>query len=214
MGLSIVYRLVTQTLGGRISVSSDTGRGAMFIIDLPMTAPEHLEDETAHLTLAAAAVDDDANTTPLHLRDNLLDIRELVEANAAGLAACNATDADRQRLRKIFDALDAAFATDDLETQIQRDLAFHMGIIEATHDAALRKVGNAVLQLMYGHIRRNLSTLSPNPDRRAALRRQHQAMFDAIIQGNPEAASAAAGDHMRYVRAEGKRPLVGEDGGG
>lgn len=214
LGLSIVYRLVTQTLGGRISVSSDTGRGAMFIIDLPMTAPEHLEDETAHLTLAAAAVDDDANTTPLHLRDNLLNIRELVEANAAGLAACNATDADRQRLRKIFDALDAAFATDDLETQIQRDLAFHMGIIEATHDAALRKVGNAVLQLMYGHIRRNLSTLSPNPDRRAALRRQHQAMFDAIIQGNPEAASAAAGDHMRYVRAEGKRPLVGEDGGG
>ena len=171
LGLSIVYRLVTQTLGGRIGVSSDTGRGAMFIIDLPLTAPEQREDETANLALPPTVRDDTANSTPLHLRDNLLDIRELVEANAAGLAACNATDADRQRLRKIFDALDAAFATDDLETQIQRDLAFHMGIIEATHDAALRKVGNAVLQLMYGHIRRNLSTLSPNPDRRAALRR-------------------------------------------
>ena len=210
LGLSIVYRLVTQTLGGRIGVSSDTGRGAMFIIDLPLAAPEQQEDSAGQPVLPAAAPSEDASTTPLHLRDNLLDIRELVEANAAGLAASNASDADRQRLRKIFDALDAAFTTDDMETQIQRDLAFHMGIIEATHDAALRKVGNAILQLMYGHIRRNLSTLSPNPDRRAALRRQHQAMFDAIMQRNPEAASAAAGDHMRYVRAEGKLPLVGE----
>lgn len=211
LGLSIVYRLVTHSLGGRIGVSSDTGRGAMFIIDLPLIAPEELEGIAVPLTLPGTSPSDDVGTTPLHLRDNLLDIRELVEANAASLAASNATDADRQRLRKIFEALDAAFATDDLETQIQRDLAFHMGIIEATHDAALRKVGNAVLQLMYGHIRRNLSTLSPNTERRAILRRQHQAIFDAIMQGNPEASSAAAGEHMRFVRAEGKRPLVGEN---
>jgi PAS domain S-box-containing protein len=210
LGLSIVYRLVTHTLGGRIGVSSDTGRGAMFIIDLPLHVPERPQDMTDPLALEATTPDDAVDATPLHLRDNLLDIRELVESNAASLAASNATDADRQRLRITFEALDTAFASDDLETQIQRDLAFHMGIIEATHDAALHKVGNAVLQLMYGHIRRNLSTLSPNPDRRAALRRQHQAIFDAIVQRNPAAASAAAGDHMRYVRAEGKRPLVGE----
>lgn len=214
LGLSIVYRLVTQTLGGRISVSSDTGRGAMFIIDLPLVAPAQPQDDPGPLPRPAALPGDDTGAPPLYLRDNLLDIRELVEANAASLAASNASDTDRQRLRRTFDALDAAFATDDMETQIQRDLAFHMGIIEATHDAALRKVGNAVLQLMYGHIRRNLSTLSPNPDRRAALRRQHQAIFEAIMQGNPEAASAAAGDHMRYVRTEGKLPLVGENGEG
>lgn len=211
LGLSIVYRLVTQTLGGRIGVSSDSGRGAMFIIDLPLVAPAQVEDETGPFAQPTTSHPSDVSTTPLHLRDNLLDIRELVESNAAGLAACNATDTERERLRKIFEALDAAFGTDDVEKQIQCDLAFHMGIIEATHDAALRKVGNAILQLMYGHIRRNLSTLSPNPDRRAALRRQHQAMFDAIMRRDPEVASTAAGDHMRYVRAEGKRPLVGEN---
>ncbi|HNI51027.1 MAG TPA: FCD domain-containing protein, partial [Accumulibacter sp.] len=143
-------------------------------------------------------------------RDDLLDIRELVEANAAGLAASNAQEVDRRRIRQAFDALDAAFTTDDLETQIERDLAFHMSIIEATHDPALRKVGDAIIQLMYGHIRRNLSGLTRNPDRRNALRRQHQTLFDAIMTRNAAAASNAAADHMRYVREQGKLPLMGE----
>ncbi|HNN07614.1 MAG TPA: FCD domain-containing protein, partial [Azospira sp.] len=95
-------------------------------------------------------------------------------------------------------------------TQIERDLAFHMSIIEATHDPALRKVGDAIIQLMYGHIRRNLSGLTRNPDRRNALRRQHQTLFDAIMTRNAAAASNAAADHMRYVREQGKLPLMGE----
>ena len=141
-------------------------------------------------------------------RDDLLDIRELVEANAAGLAA-NAQDVDRRRIRQAFEALDAAFTTDDLETQIERDLAFHISIIEATHDPALRKVGDAIIQLMYGHIRRNLSGLTPNPDRRNALRRQHQTLFDAIMTRD-----AAAASMLRPITcamsASREKPLMGE----
>ena len=218
LGLSIVYRLATQTLGGRIRVSSDTDRGTMFVLDLPLNAPlqdsEATEERGSRVKapkagdmLPVAAGD---APTPLYKRDDLLDIRELVEANAAGLAASNAQDVDRRRIRQAFEALDAAFTTDDLETQIERDVAFHISIIEATHDPALRKVGDAIIQLMYGHIRRNLSGLTPNPDRRNALRRQHQTLFDAIMTRDAAAASNAAADHMRYVREQGKLPLMGE----
>ncbi|MDZ7937905.1 MAG: ATP-binding protein [Rhodoferax sp.] len=40
LGLSIVYGMVTRTLGGRISVQSEFGQGSCFTVDLPLHAPE------------------------------------------------------------------------------------------------------------------------------------------------------------------------------
>ncbi len=214
LGLSIVYRLVTQTLGGRIRVSSQEGRGTMFVLEIPAVAPA---DADALAPSPAAAADGSgqpvpaASELPLHLRDDLLDIRELVEAKAAEVAATRATQADREQLQRIFDRLDASFGGDDLEAQIECDLAFHMAIIDATRDPALRKVGDAIIQLMYGHIRKNLSGLTPNHKRRATLREQHRTLFEAIMRHDPAAAASAAGDHMAYVRAEGKLPLAGQE---
>jgi signal transduction histidine kinase len=39
LGLHIVYNLVTQRLGGRISLDSQVGRGTVFRITLPRSAP-------------------------------------------------------------------------------------------------------------------------------------------------------------------------------
>lgn len=39
LGLHVVYNLVTQTLGGRITVESEPGRGTRFLIHLPAVAP-------------------------------------------------------------------------------------------------------------------------------------------------------------------------------
>ena len=65
LGLSIVYRLVTQTLGGRIQCQrSDTGRGAMFIIDLPLIARAAGGFCGSNPALPAAAPSEDASTTP------------------------------------------------------------------------------------------------------------------------------------------------------
>jgi K+-sensing histidine kinase KdpD len=40
LGLSIVYGLVTQTLGGKISLSSRVNEGRCFILELAVNAPE------------------------------------------------------------------------------------------------------------------------------------------------------------------------------
>ena len=47
LGLHIVYNLVTQRLGGRISVSSAPGAGATFRIVLPMVAPRSPSEPAA-----------------------------------------------------------------------------------------------------------------------------------------------------------------------
>jgi signal transduction histidine kinase len=39
LGLSIVYNIVTQTLGGSIRAESTPGHGASFILDIPLAAP-------------------------------------------------------------------------------------------------------------------------------------------------------------------------------
>jgi signal transduction histidine kinase/tetratricopeptide (TPR) repeat protein len=41
LGLSISYNIVTQLLGGQISVNSSAEEGTCFALDLPLTAPEH-----------------------------------------------------------------------------------------------------------------------------------------------------------------------------
>ncbi len=40
LGLHIVYSLVTRVLGGRVWVESEPGKGATFIVDMPVNAPE------------------------------------------------------------------------------------------------------------------------------------------------------------------------------
>jgi signal transduction histidine kinase len=43
LGLNIVYNIVTQTLGGRVRVESEVGKGSRFVLDLPLQAPIGVE---------------------------------------------------------------------------------------------------------------------------------------------------------------------------
>jgi DNA-binding FadR family transcriptional regulator len=81
-----------------------------------------------------------------------------------------------------------------------------MTIIDLSGDAALRKVGEAGIPLMYGHVRRNLTRLMPVGERRDALRRQHRAIYEAIAAGDPDRAAANASAHMAYVRVQSDQP--------
>jgi PAS domain S-box-containing protein len=208
LGLAIVYRLVTRKLGGKVRVSSEPGQGAIFIFELPETAPEFRpEGDAARARIAPAANGAEAgDVAHLHLRDELLDIRQLVESNAAAAAARNLTDAGRAQLAEAFEQMDRSFQDGDIEAQVASDLAFHMAIIDLSADPALRKVGDAVIPLLYGHVRRNLSRLMPDAERRDALRRQHRAIYEAIVAADPDRASAAAAAHMAYVRVQSEAP--------
>ena len=206
LGLAIVYRLVTRKLGGKVRVSSAPGQGAIFIIEVPAKAPDFRPGEDAAPTgqtpSTAAAEAEEVEATPLHLRDELLDVRDLVESHSAAAAARHLTEAGRARLTQVFEQLDRSFATEDVEAQVAADFAFHMTIIDLSGDAALRKVGESVIPLMYGHVRRNLARLMPDTASRSMLVRQHRAIYESIVAVDPERASAAAAEHMAYVREQ------------
>jgi signal transduction histidine kinase len=44
LGLSIIYNIVTSLLQGHISVESTVGKGTLFTLDLPLSAPIHSEE--------------------------------------------------------------------------------------------------------------------------------------------------------------------------
>lgn len=134
------------------------------------------------------------------VREDLLEFRHMLEAAAARGAAVRATDADRQRLKRCLDRLDAAFAGDDLDAQVDADLGFHQAIAEAAHNAIFGHLTASLFRLMRENIQRNLSEMMRLPETRGLLMSQHRAVWSAIEAGDAAAAETAATLHIDYVR--------------
>lgn len=133
------------------------------------------------------------------VREDMLEFRHMLEATAAECAALRATDDDRQRLRQCHERLEAAFAGDDLEEQVDRDVAFHQAIAEAAHNVMIGHLTASLFRVTHEHIDRNLRHLRRLEDDWQELRGQHAAIWDAVKRRDPLAAQAAVRCHMSFV---------------
>jgi GntR family transcriptional repressor for pyruvate dehydrogenase complex len=141
------------------------------------------------------------------VHEDMLEFRHMLEGRAAECAAHRATAADRERVRKSLELLEAAFAGDDLDTQVDTDLAFHQAIAEAAHNVIVGHLTASLLRLLRDNLRRNLSELMQVPAAKEALLDQHRAVWRAIEQGDADQALEAATDHIGYVRQNLTRML-------
>jgi GntR family transcriptional repressor for pyruvate dehydrogenase complex len=134
------------------------------------------------------------------VREDLLEFRHLLEAKAAECAARRATNEDRERMLGCLEQLEETFLGDDLDTQVDKDLAFHQAIAEASHNAIIGHLTASLLKLTRDHIQKNLNELMRLPEARELLRLQHRRVWAAIERGDGDGARAAAADHIEYVR--------------
>jgi GntR family transcriptional repressor for pyruvate dehydrogenase complex len=141
------------------------------------------------------------------VREDLLEFRHMLEAAAAECAAQRATDADLERLQLSFARLEEAFSGDDLDLQVERDLAFHQAIADAAHNVIIGHQTASLLRLMRDHIRLNLSVLVRLPEAREHLQQQHRAVFEAIVGRRAASAREAAARHVDFVRARLRETL-------
>jgi GntR family transcriptional regulator, transcriptional repressor for pyruvate dehydrogenase complex len=135
------------------------------------------------------------------VREDLLEFRHMLEATAAECAAQRATDVDLERLHVCLAQLEEAFSGDDLDQQVERDLAFHQAIADAAHNVVIGHQTTSLLKVMRDHIRGNLSTLVHLPQGREQIHAQHRAVVEAIAARRAEDARGAAAQHIAFVRA-------------
>lgn len=126
--------------------------------------------------------------------DDLLELRLLIEADCAALAAERHTPADLAALRAASDAMRDAVAKGGLG--LAEDIRFHDRLAEAAHNPALRRfaafVGRHAREAM------QLARLSrlKEQNRLAEIEAEHGAIIAAVAARDPAAARTAVQQHI------------------
>ena len=130
----------------------------------------------------------------------LYEVRRILEASAAALAAARIDDAGKAELRRQLDSMGEA---DGVEELVEADVAFHAVIARAT--------GNAVLTSLLASLSTRTMRVRLWRGRRVdnaldVTRDEHRRIYEAIVAGDPELARAAATAHIasgeRWLRSQ------------
>ena len=128
-----------------------------------------------------------------------LEFRRLMAGNAAALAAERATEDDLARLAACMEAMEMAHAIDDPEQEAAADAEFHLAIYEAAHNLVMTQVMRRIFDMLKGGVFYDRADLYRRRGVRDGFLRQHQAVWQAIATGNPEAARIMAEAHIGSI---------------
>ncbi len=138
----------------------------------------------------------------------IIEVRRLLETEAARLAACNRTTEDCETLRQSVANMNSNLGNLDPFTAL--DLEFHIAVSRAGHNSVLGYLINTLRGLLQMWIERAFS--SPSIDMEG-ISVEHEAVCDAIIAGDPEKASSLMSVHLakaseRLLRVIGNDQLL------
>jgi len=126
-----------------------------------------------------------AGTVDAGLIQDLMELRLIIEPNAAKLAARRATDEDRVAVRRAFKAMERAVAGHG--EYVPADLAFHGAILTACHNQFVQQMQNALSAILRTSFELS-SEIAGGPARSLPM---HEALCVAIEKGDEVAAEAA-----------------------
>ena len=140
------------------------------------------------------------NSQPRALYD-LLEVRSLLEAESARLAALRGTEADFIMIRRRYDEMMAAQGSEtDAATHAHLDHAFHRAICEASHNPVLVHTLQSLTDLLLGSVFACVNNLYHREPEKKLIDRQHARLYNAVIARQPEQARRAAAEHVDSVR--------------
>ncbi len=132
-------------------------------------------------------------------RYDVLEARHAIEASTAWHAALRATESDKEKLQYAFDATLKLKESDDPDLAAQADLRFHLAIAEASHNVVLLQTMRGFFDLLQSSVLQSRQRMYTQPVIFAQITEQHQAMLNAILAGDAEAARLAAMQHLGFV---------------
>lgn len=124
----------------------------------------------------------------------IYDVRALLEAEAAQLAAQKATASELEQLETLIATLNQ-LPQNHYAEQMKVDFDFHTALVEASHNRTLARLYQD-LRSSLALVRANLQTLSQHPK----TQQQHQKILSCLQQRQPEQSAQAVREHVLYFR--------------
>jgi DNA-binding FadR family transcriptional regulator len=181
----LAERLNVSRITIRETVKSLSAKGMLQVrrrygtVVLPRSQWQLFDPDVIHWRARAGTVDDAL------IRD-LMELRLIIEPNAAKLAAKRATDADRIAIRRAYQAMARAVAGEG--EYVPADLAFHGAILTACHNQFVQQMQSALSSILETSFALS-SEIAGGPARSLPM---HEALCIAIEHGDQAAAEAAA----------------------
>jgi DNA-binding FadR family transcriptional regulator len=124
----------------------------------------------------------------------LLELRGLLETEAAALAAVRANESDIVRLQEHLAAMETTMAEPD--DFVEGDIAFHRTILVATGNLLFTQLIDHMTPLLRFGRRMSLERRANGP---ADSQKGHRAIFEAIQSGDAAAARTAMREHLSWT---------------
>jgi GntR family transcriptional regulator, glc operon transcriptional activator len=133
---------------------------------------------------------------------DLFEMRQILEAEAARLAAERATPADLFLIKRRYDEMvEGCASQDDPPTYARLDHAFHLAICEASHNAVLVHTLRSLTDLLLNSVFASVNNLYHREPHRRSIELQHARLYRAVMERKPNQARKAASDHVGGVSA-------------
>lgn len=126
-----------------------------------------------------------------------LEFRREFEGSCAAFAASRATTLDRELFSELMEKMEQA--PNDPEKEGEVDVEFHSLIGEMAHNLVMLHTMRSCYRLLSAGVFENRERLYSISGSREKLLKQHRAIYDAIVAGNPERARTASQAHIDFI---------------
>ncbi|MFB2549574.1 FadR/GntR family transcriptional regulator [Ensifer soli] len=130
-----------------------------------------------------------------------LEFRRELEGVTAAFAATRATASDRAALTAIIATMRRAHEEGRFEEELDADIALHTAIGECAHNLMLMHTLRSCYRLMREGVIFHRRVIFAAPATGKVLLAQHEALYEAVMAGDAEAARAAARGHIDFIIA-------------
>lgn len=131
-----------------------------------------------------------------------ISFRRDLEAMAAERAARHGSDTDLKVIDTLFRKMEAAHEKRDPTDEARLDAAFHLSIIEASHNIIMLHMMRAMFDLLQRGVFYNRQMMFRQRATRDDLLEQHRAINEALQARDPGGARAAITRHLDFVEVK------------
>jgi DNA-binding FadR family transcriptional regulator len=126
----------------------------------------------------------------------VLQVRRMLEVEAARLAATGRTDAELARLRELHDARDTAHRDAQFADFVRIDAEFHLAVVACAHNTLLTELYRGLTEAVTASV-----AATTHVDLDPAEYIQHRGIVTAIADGDPGRAAAEAAEFLDELLA-------------